>query len=170
VAGKLQIQVEQDGETSVAVLRGTIDEDAELAAGLRTLKARVRFDLGGVEAINSCGVREWINILRDLEARESRIEYVGVSVPLVQQFNMILNARGTGRVTSFHAPYFCGNCRKPREMLLTIADHPSLQKVESISAPLLACPTCGDPLEFDEIEEKFFNFLELQLRERKPRL
>ncbi len=169
MAGKLTVDVRQDGGLFTAALRGTIDEDSELAAGLRALSGRVRFDLNGVEGINSCGVREWINILRDLENREIVVEFAGVSVPLVQQFNMILNARGTGRVTSFQAPYYCGKCRKPREVVLVIAEHPPLQTAGSLSAPPMACPTCGEALEFDEIEEKFFNFLELQLRDRRPR-
>ena len=169
MAGKLHIDVRQDGDLMVAALRGTIDEDSELGVGTRALSGRVRFDLSGVEAINSCGVREWINVLRGLESREAAIEYAGVSVALVQQFNMILNARGIGKVLSFQAPYYCAKCRKPREVVLVIADHAQLQKAGALSAPPMSCTTCGDALEFDEIEEKFFNFLDLQLRDRRVR-
>lgn len=163
----LSVETRQDGDVTVATLKGTIDEDAELVSKLQGLTGKVRFELADITAINSCGVREWINALREIEGRDTRIEFAGVSVALVQQFNMILNARGLGRVTSFHAPYYCDKCRRPREILLTIAEHPGLQNAGELRVPARECPSCGQALEFDEIEEKYLNFLEIQLKERR---
>jgi hypothetical protein len=163
----LSVETRPEGDVTIAALKGTIDEDAELVTKLQGLTGKVRFELADVTAINSCGVREWINALREIEGRDTRIEFAGVSVALIQQFNMILNARGIGRVVSFHAPYYCEKCRKPREMLLSIAEHPGLQTPGELRAPARECPACGAALEFDEIEEKYLNFLEIQLKERR---
>lgn len=167
MAGKLAIDVAMDGETWVVALKGAIDEDAELSTGLKGVSGRVRFEMAAVSGINSCGVREWINVLREMDGRVMAIEYASVSVPMVQQFNMILNARGIGKVMSFFAPYFCGACRKPREMLLKIEEHKELQKVGELAAPARKCPQCDQELEFDEIDEKYLNFLDLQLKEKR---
>lgn len=167
MAGKLAIEVAREGEAWVVTLKGVIDEDAELSTGLKGVSGNVRFEMAGVAGINSCGVREWINVLREMDGRVTAIEYAGVSVPMVQQFNMILNARGIGRVTSFMAPYYCGACRKPREMLLRIEEHKELQKAGELSAPARKCPQCDGELEFDELDEKYLNFLDLQVRDRR---
>jgi hypothetical protein len=166
MAGKLNVQITRSGMTWVVTFSGAIDEDSELLDALKGVSGYVQFDLSGVAAINSCGVREWINALRELDGKVTLFEFTRVSVPMVQQFNMIVNARGNGRVVSFMAPYYCPQCRKPREMLLTPESDKELQQAGALSAPERKCPGCGSTLEFDEIEEKYLNFLEMQLRKR----
>ena len=51
-------------------IRGVIDEDNALAKSLRRIEGdTVVIDLEGVVRINSCGVRDWVNWLNDLDAR-----------------------------------------------------------------------------------------------------
>src|SRR5262249_15135896 len=55
------------GQT-VVELNGRVDETAELEPLRSELRGAVCFRLARVQAINSTGVREWINLIRDLPA------------------------------------------------------------------------------------------------------
>ena len=49
---------------------GVVDEDNTLARSLKKIDGRtVVIDLSGVDRINSCGVRDWVNWLNDLDAK-----------------------------------------------------------------------------------------------------
>ena len=50
-------------------LAGVIDEDNTLAKIMNQIQGRVLLlDLAGVERINSCGVRDWVNWLNKITA------------------------------------------------------------------------------------------------------
>ena len=56
---------ERPGFTTVE-FTGEIDENADFGELRRRLKGPVVFHLAEVRRINSCGVREWVNFVRDL--------------------------------------------------------------------------------------------------------
>jgi len=56
---------ERPGHTLVE-FHGEIDEHADFGELRRRLRGALVFDLGEVRRINSCGVREWVNFVRDL--------------------------------------------------------------------------------------------------------
>ena len=153
-----------EGDVTVMTLNGALDEDCNFTGIVQDLEGNVRFRLGNVKVINSCGVREWIQAMAPLQDRCS-IEYEDVSVPLVKQFNAVINVRGSGKVRSFMAPYYCEGCNEEIQEHLVIAeegDH--LGDPESLSAPPRTCPKCQASLEFDETEEKFFHFIKVQMK------
>lgn len=64
------------------------------------------------------------------------------------------------------APYYCKACDKEVQKLLVIAQEGEhLGNVEALRAPPRKCPECGAPIEFDEVEEKYFHFIALQQKE-----
>jgi anti-anti-sigma regulatory factor len=86
---------------------GTIDEDNTLASSLKKIDGHtVVVDLAGVERINSCGVRDWVNWLNDLEGRGKQVVLVRCSPVIVNQVNLVHNFAGRGHVKSFFAPYY----------------------------------------------------------------
>jgi hypothetical protein len=142
---------EGDGVTRVA-LAGEIDEHADFAPLRELLRGDVELELAGIRRINSCGVREWVNFVRDLP-RASSLTFRACSTAFVTQLNMIFNFRGPARIVSFHAPYVCDVCGHDDELLVEVG---AGGKVE-LPAPL--CPTCGDVMQFDDLPERYLSFL-----------
>lgn len=147
---------ERPGEVIVALV-GEIDENADFAELGRLLPqtGRLVFDLGGIGGINSCGVREWVNFVRELDAG-LEIALVACSSAIVTQLNMIYNFRGPARVLSFLAPYVCLVCAYEVDQLLKAADHFS---DANRAPPVLSCPVCSGRMEFDELPERYLAFL-----------
>ena len=137
---------------------GEIDENAdfgELARG-SPAEGRVVFELGEVRRINSCGVREWVNFVRELPGA-SDLSFVACSPAIVTQLNMIYNFRGPAKVRSFLAPYVCSACDHESEKLLEVAD--PFPGPDPPAPPDFVCERCGAPLEFDDLPERYLSFL-----------
>src|SRR5437868_9696950 len=101
MADKLNATVQrQDGAPTIK-LAGVIDEDnhlAELADKLGVGRAVI--DLGDVERINSCGTRDWVNWIADLESRGVQPVLVACSPAIVAQLNLVKNFSGGAIVKS----------------------------------------------------------------------
>ena len=142
----------KDGRTQV-VLTGEITEDIDFASLAAQLRGDVAFDLEGVNRINSTGVREWINFVRALGKENVSFTLERCSLPFVNQLNMISNFRGTGRVRSVFAPWYCSKCQAQHLFLLDCEENPAPHLEQEKS-----CPTCASPMVFDDIPEAFLSF------------
>src|SRR5262249_36086861 len=143
-------QIDSDASVARVRMQGEITETADFAPILSEHRPKVVLDLAEVQRINSCGVREWINFMNALSKAGSEIVLEKCSVPIVNQLNMISNFKGTGAVTSVFAPYFCDSCNKDHMRLLEVA--PGIK--EKILEPVM-CPTCSNPMEFDDLLDSF---------------
>jgi hypothetical protein len=140
----------------VVELYGDFDETADLRELAGSLQGAVALDLGGIRRINSAGVREWIEFVRNLpEVTELRL--VGCSKVSVAQLNIIDNFRGPARVESFWAPYCCQWCGNEREILLE-AKQATGVRPRLPTAPPVVC-ACGQVMELDELPDRYFLFL-----------
>jgi hypothetical protein len=161
---KMRLEMEVEGTNGVVRPVGIVDEDVNFGVILSVmsqlgmpLKA-LKFDLGQVSRMNSCGVREWLILIEKLpEGVECGFE--NVNELLVEQANMIpgiLGRRGM-KVISFQAPYFCETCSADVPMLI----EPSQVAINDgiPQAPPFKCPKCSNPLQFDWLEEEYFAFL-----------
>lgn len=141
----------------VLEIQGVVDESADLspldtfAAGGGTLV----LDLGGIDRINSVGVREWIRAMKRIPDSVV-VVWDHVSTAMVTQLNMIANFHGHGRIRSFYAPYYCAACDLEQRFLLTVAGDLAAGQAR---APAHTCPECSGPLEFDDIEEDYLGGL-----------
>ena len=155
----LQVQVDpSDGQVRVQIA-GDIDENANLLERLDGLAGAVHIDLGGVRRINSAGVREWVNFLRELEARAVSVTLSRCSAPIVMQMNMISNFRGAARVASLFAPMVCPSCDREDDLLVSLT--PEVLAGLPDQLPAARCPDCGADMELDDIPERYFAFLNL---------
>ena len=146
---------ERPGFTNVEFF-GEIDENADFAELRRRLHGQVVFHLGEVRRINSCGVREWVNFVRDLpEVKE--LTFTHCSPAIVTQLNMIYNFRGAAKVRSFLAPYVCEKCNHEEEKLLDVQTHFPTKDLRKV--PEFACEKCGAAMEFDDLPERYLSFL-----------
>ena len=120
---KFQHTVQQRGEVSFVKLGGVIDEDNELNELVDKIpNGTAVIDLGEIERINSCGVRDWVNWLSKLENNGTRSVLVECSPAIVAQINLVNNFTGSGVVKSFYVPYFCPECDEEKVLLVEASD------------------------------------------------
>ena len=146
---------ERPGFTTVE-FSGEIDENADFAELRRRLSGSVVFHLAEVRRINSCGVREWVNFVRDMP-HVVELTFSHCSPAIVTQLNMIYNFRGQAKVRSFYAPYVCENCHTEEEKLLDVQSQFPNGDIHSV--PEFTCETCEQSMEFDDLPERYLSFL-----------
>ncbi len=140
----------------VVEFHGDFDETADLGSLASALYGPVAIDLGGVRRINSAGVREWIEFVRNLPD-VTELTLIGCSKVSVAQLNLIDNFRGPAHVESFWAPYSCA-CGNEREILLEARASDHVRRRRLPTAPLVTC-SCGLAMELDELPDRYFLFL-----------
>ena len=149
-----QWQVRTDGERTRVVLRGDFTEATRFDELLPAMVGRVVFDTAQVTYMNSLGVRAWCEFLR--QARIQGYEFHACSVPFILQASMVRDVVGRGTVTSFFAPFHCISCDHQEERLLQSA----AILASALEPPVFKCPSCGGALEFDDLPERYFAFLQ----------
>ena len=121
-------------------------------------------DLGEIERINSCGVRDWVNWL--VEAREQRhaLVLVECSPAIVAQINLVNNFTGNGVVKSFYVPYFCPECDEEKVLLVEASD----MGPPPHEPPTCRCDECDLVMDFDDMPDSYFAFLSNQRKLAEP--
>lgn len=149
---KLTITNRITGDEAHISLVGVIDEDANFEK-IKSLKMnQMIFDFNNVSMINSCGIREWIKYLQEIEG--AKISYINCPQIIIEQVNMVHGFITKGiTVESFFAPYFCTSCDTGKKILLKNSE------VVGTKPPTKLCNTCSSELEFDAIEKQYFSFL-----------
>lgn len=154
-----QWQVVRDGDRTRVVLRGDFTEATRFDELLPAMVGRIVFDMAQVTYMNSLGVRAWCEFLR--QARIQGYEFHACSVPFILQASMVRDVIGRGTVTSFFAPFHCIGCDHQEERLLqSAAILASSSASPAFEPPVFKCPSCGGALEFDDLPERYFAFLE----------
>ncbi|MCM8796789.1 MAG: hypothetical protein NC923_02780 [Candidatus Omnitrophica bacterium] len=156
ISDMLNVTKEELEDVLILSFKGIMDENSNLGRIFDTDKSVIRINLKGIKRINSCGVREWVNAIRTIPENK-KVEFIDCSPAIIKQFNMISNFGGPGKVISFLAPYFCSRCNKIWDETIEIGQH--LEELVNFKAPQLKCPQCKDDLKFDDLEEKYFQFI-----------
>lgn len=154
-----KIQFEQKQGWDVMRYIGPINEEAEvhLAQALPRLSSKLIINFKQVASINSCGVRAWINFMR--EAGKGReIVFEECTPETVMQINMIPSFKGSAKVRSVYASYRCGNCSHQQEVLFEQGKNLPSASDDDISEQ--KCPKCGSGMEMEEMEDEFFAFVD----------
>lgn len=147
----------RDGVTTLKLV-GVVDEDNELVSLESKLSGGpLLLDLSEIDRINSCGVRDWVNWLGRIEKNGARPVFISCSPAIVAQINLVHNFTAGGIVKSFYAPYYCPRCEK--EKLLRLETRDLLAQAPITNAPTCRCDECDGPMEFDDMEESYFAFL-----------
>jgi len=143
---------EKDG---VFYVSGDITEACDLSSA-NLPAGDVKFDMGGIRSINSCGVREWITWINKLGIKAM---YSNCTQAVVMQFNMVREFLGNGaRVESFQVPAFCECCGQQKVFLLRsgIEFHPG----QRVAFEVPKCGEEGCDIEADVDYESYFYFVE----------
>ncbi len=153
----LQIDRKVTGEVVVVTLKGMITEDSPIEDLKKDLKPFVIFDLAGVERINSYGIRQWINIMKEIHMQAKQVVFTRCPPMLIEQFNMISNFGGGGVVYSFYLPYYSEKDDKEVKLLFAI---PEGKSPETMPDPVSVAKAQGkSDLEFNDVEDEYFYFL-----------
>ena len=144
---------ETDNEVQYS-FHGHVDENFRHEEVPRIKKATIVFKLSDVNNFNSCGIREWIYLVRDV-SKLGNLIFRECSVSMIDQINMVPDSLGSGQIESFFAPYYC-DCGGEVNRLIIVDD--TMQLLSNKTAPEFACERCGKPLEFDALEESYFLF------------
>jgi len=148
----LEINVESTTPEVKVTLRGQINEDSDLSA-LETLSGdSLILDLQGIDMINSCGIREWVEF-QNKHFNFPKVIYENCPQVIIEQMNVVAGfIHKNGIIKSFFAPYFNESTDQEIKILLTP------DEVVDGKAPVKKSDD-GQELEFDDIEAQYFNFL-----------
>lgn len=150
---KFKIEQAMKGNARTIMLRGSIDEDAVFTPVLK-LGGPLVFNFRGVTAINSCGVRNWVNFLKELSGRE--IYYEECPPLIVRQMNMVPSFVGHAKVRSVFAGYVCDDCEHEK---LVLVDSSDFSGGETNLDETITCDSCKKgEMEFDGHPRQYFAF------------
>ena len=162
---KFTAGVHHRDDVTFVKLSGVIDEDNELADLTDKIPGGTAvIDLGEVERINSCGVRDWVNWLSKIETNQSDVVLVECSPAIVAQINLVNNFTGAGVVKSFYVPYFCPECDEEKVLLCEAGD----MGPPPHEPPTCRCDECDLVMDFDDMPDSYFAFLSNQKKVAKP--
>jgi DNA-binding response OmpR family regulator len=142
---------------ALVALSGAFTETArfqDLARAVAELD-ELELDLFELSHINSVGRLEWTRFLVGLAPR--RVRFVRCSAEFCSQALTGTDLVESGTIESFVAPYACPRCDLEEGRLLQTALFP---RRPVTAAPKLPCRRCRGTLQFDEIPERYFAFLE----------
>jgi hypothetical protein len=154
--GQLKIDKSQQANEVIFTIAGQIDEDSTFSGAELSGISSVAFELEGILAINSCGIREWIKWMRTLPNSAS-VKYRKCPKVIIDQINMVSGFLPEhAKVESFFVPYYSeasGN-----EKMILFKDGVEF-KGNEIFAPKDVKDNDGEIMELDVIEAKYFKFL-----------
>ena len=153
------------GDALSVKFEGTIDEDVQFPSLNLNGHGSVELDLQNIRAINSVGIREWLNWIRPL-AEQVPITLINCPKAMVFQFNMVegfLPKRAL--VSSFYVPFYCEKCDREDNVLFTVGHEARLQNgnveitFDAAEANLCKNGEGACETEMDVTESKYFQFL-----------
>jgi anti-anti-sigma regulatory factor len=157
---KLELSARTVEDVTFLKLKGIVDEDNPLASAVKKLEGRtVVIDMADIKRINSCGVRDWVNWLADLEVAGKRVILVKCSPTIVNQLNLVNNFVGHAVVKSFFAPYYCARCDTEQLELVQVDDFAGQTRPRAPRIVGRGCQQTQCEMAFDDIEEAYFSFL-----------
>ena len=146
-----------EGQTAIIALKGNIDEDASFAGSEIGAVSQITLDLQEVKAINSCGIREWINWIRTAN-EGAQITFKNCPKIIVDQINMVAGfLPEKAKVQSFYVPYYCESSGNEKMVLFT--EGKEVKGSEVFAPEEVKDDESGEFMEMDVIEAKYFKFL-----------
>lgn len=146
------VQYVHEGLGGRVLLEGVMNEEAqvELERVRAELAGPLVFDFARVKAVNSAGVRVWIDFLRSIVTKQA-ISMARCPPEVVVQINMIPSFSSGAVIESVLGYFSCEQCRYrvarqfgPRDVTLAADRDP--------------CPRCRAQMHFEESPEEYFYF------------
>lgn len=136
---------------------GNIDENASFTGAILDGVKHLVIDLESVKAINSCGIRDWIQWLKT-SPNDIKIEYRNCPKVIVDQINMIKGFLPQNTtVESFYVPYYSPDSDKEKMVLYRKGVDFKSDSVDVQET--YKDPETNEEFELDVIAEKYFKFI-----------
>lgn len=153
--GSLKVEITESRDSVTYRFTGDVDDIFRHGEVPRIKSNHITLDLEGITNFNSCGVREWVFLIRDLGELGS-LNFTKCSIPMVDQLNMVPESLGRGTVSTFYAPYVCETHGDVEQLLDVVKEGPSLL---AHLPPHKSCSKCNQELIFDAMADSYFLFL-----------
>lgn len=153
--GSLKVEITESKDLVVYKFVGDVDDTFKHGDVPRIKANVITLDLEGITNFNSCGVREWVFLIRDL-GELGRLNFVKCSIPMVDQLNMVPESLGKGSVSTFYAPYVCEEHGDVEQLIDVLKEGSALL---GHTPPMRDCGKCHQPLIFDAMADSYFLFL-----------
>lgn len=152
----LKVLSEEKGETVVLRFVGSIDEDAALDKVKVDSGKNVIMDVGDIDAINSCGGREWVKWIRTVD-NKVKLEFINCSSVFMDYVNMIEGfVPSNGVIESFNVPYYCEACD---QLTLKKFESKDIRGKKYTIPESMPCAKCNNEADVDVIVPIFLKFL-----------
>ncbi len=144
--------------TAVSIeFNGAINEDAEVTLGRIAGElgpfSEIHFVFARVSAVNSLGVRAWVNFMRSISSNR-KITFHKCSPEIISQINMIPSFLGNAVINDFFVNYICPSCEHTESRLVSTNSLKPGEIPDNIE-----CRKCGAEMETEELEDEYFAFL-----------
>lgn len=152
---KFEFEIKSSEDVTEIKISGHLDENFIHTEYQIPSSKRVIFDLEKLEGINSCGIRDFINLLKDIPDSTS-VEYEKCPPLFIQQVNIVNGFLSTQKkVVSLYAPYIGIDDEEEINHFIDVRSlNPSqIEKTIIIN---------GKEYEFDGILDKYFRFMNLK--------
>lgn len=153
----LKVTVRKVDDWQIVTLEGSIVEGAEdtLTGLLNEIGSLCIIDCGGIDAINSSGIAEWLAFRASFD-RKRNVVLQKVSPPLVVLMNIMPNLTDRTTIRSVLFPYDCQKCGKG--YLIEVQVTPDLVP-DSLVASEMVCTKCQVSLESQVDPNEYLAFL-----------
>ena len=149
------IEVVKPGPDAEIKISGMINEDFCFEGMDWSTVKTLKVDLEQVKSINSCGIREWIKWLKQLES--AQIELYHCPKIIIDQVNMVQGfLPKNARVCSFYVPFYNEDFGSEKNILL---EYGKDFDDKIVRVPENVVDDDGNPMEIDVIETKYFKFI-----------
>ena len=150
-------QESKDGKVHFG-FNGYIDEEAQFPS-VEGVSGSVVIDLEGVKAINSVGIRSWLQWFQSFSGTE--FTFLNCPKSVVMQMYMVEGFLPENSfVQSFKVPYYCESCDEEVDALFHFGKEVKLDG-GSVKIDFDSSSICSDgsSAELDANESKYFRFL-----------
>jgi anti-anti-sigma regulatory factor len=147
---RFKIDIETANGQQKVFLRGNVDEDADFEA-IKKIAGTITINFRDVKSINSCGIRSWVNFLKDIAGRQ--VVYEECPPIIVRQMNMVPSFLGAAKVVSVYVPYVSDETDEEKLILFTAEKFTS----SGFSVPETIKEESGE-LELDGNPQQYFAF------------
>ena len=148
-----QFEITESGTGNHVNLIGIIDEDTDFSALLKLKTSPVVFNFKNITSINSCGIRTWVNFVKEFP--EGNVTFIECPPLVVRQMNMVPSFMGKAKVESVFVPYVCDSCEHEQNKLVLVSEYK-----KGISIPeTIQCEKCqSEEMEMDGNVKQYFSF------------
>jgi hypothetical protein len=154
----MEIKQELKSGIHLVTLSGAVDESTSDMESLRFDGPKeVEFNCRDISRVTSIGIMRWVKFFKTLREQGLKLRFAECSPTIIRQGSMLLTGfLKKDEIVSVGLPFFCDDCR------LETISYNDVKTLEAnkFEVPEVNCKNCGNPAEFDDVPELYFQIFE----------